>query len=66
MADSAVEPMSGAGQILWINTCSGQDMLKCSGGNDTSAVDRYNRVSAGIIPMPENQVAAFLPVLHEP
>jgi hypothetical protein len=40
--------------------------LGAPGGNDASAVDRYNRVSAGIISMPENEMATFLPVLREP
>lgn len=59
-------PMSGTGQLLWFNTRGGQDVLKRSGGNDPPAVDRYNCVSAGIIPVPKNQMAALLSVFHEP
>ena len=52
-------PMSGIGQLLWFNTRGGQDVLKRSGGNYPPAVDRYNCVSAGIVPVPKNQMAAF-------
>ena len=36
------------------------------GGDNSLAVDRYDRVSTGIIPVPKNQVAALLSVFHEP
>jgi len=58
--------MSGTDQLLWFNSRGSQDVLKRSGGNDASAVDRYNCVSAGIIPVPKNQMAALLSVFHEP
>jgi hypothetical protein len=59
-------PMSGTGQLLWFKPRRAQDVLKCSARNDPPAVDRYTCVSAGIIPVPKNQMAALLSVFHDP